>query len=180
VESGGYPPIVGGYLSAIIALSWTSGAFLTAGAARERAARAILWGTALSAAGMGVTGLALIARSFAAVGLAQVLVGGGIGIAWAHLGNLMMAHGKETERDLSGAFISTNQLIAQAFASAFAGTVANVAGFAAAAPGSTAIVGAVACVFLTLGLVAAAAIPAAATALRLAAAAQPGTRRKAP
>jgi hypothetical protein len=42
----------------------------------------------------------------------------------------MMAHAKEAERDVFSAFIYTNEMIATAVASALAGMIANLAGFA--------------------------------------------------
>jgi MFS family permease len=118
-EVGRYPPIVGGYLSAIISLSWTAGAFGSASAKGKWAERSIVFGPMSVVLGLLVLGCALIVGSFLIVAIALVLVGGGIGIAWAHLGNLMMAHARKAEHDVSSAFISTNQMIAQAFASAF-------------------------------------------------------------
>src|SRR5436309_5525097 len=102
--------------------------------------------------------------------LALVLVGGGIGIAWAHLCNLMMAHAKETERDVSSGFIYTNQMIAQAFASALAGMIANLAGFADPTLDANGVVGAISWLFLTFALIAAASIPASVASVRLSAA----------
>jgi hypothetical protein len=85
----------------------------------------------------------------------------------------MMAHAEETERDVSSAFISTNQMIAQAFASAFAGMIANLGGFADPALGSIGVVRGVSWLFLSFALVAAAALPASVIAVRLSAARQP-------
>jgi hypothetical protein len=54
-------------------------------------------------------------RSFFLLVFGLVFAGGGVGIAWALLSNLMMAHAKAAERDLSNAFIYTNQMIAGGF-----------------------------------------------------------------
>ena len=107
---------------------------------------------------------------------ALVLVGGGIGIAWAHLGSLMMAQARETERDVSSAFITTNQMIAQAFASALAGMIANLAGFGDPTLGSRETISAISYLFLSFALMGAAAIPAAIISVRLSAAGQRNTR----
>ena len=107
--------------------------------------------------------------SFALVAVALVPVGAGVGLAWAHLGSLMIASAGEADRDLAGAFISTLQLIAQAFASALAGMVASLAGFADPARGGEGTVRAVFWVFLIFSLLAAAAVPAGVRALRCAA-----------
>jgi hypothetical protein len=170
-EVGRYPPIVGGYLSAIVSLSWTAGAFVSASAEGKWAERSIVFGSIAVVLGLVGVGSALIVGSFSlvAVALALVVVGGGIGLAWAHLGNLMMAHAQETERDVSSAFISTNQMIAQAFASALAGMIANLAGFADPALGAPGAVRAIAWLFLSFALIAAGSMPAAIASVRLSA-----------
>jgi len=101
------------------------------------------------------------------------LLGVGIGTAWAPLGNLMIAHAKGSERDVSSAFISTNQMISQAFASALAGMIANFGGFADPVLGSIGVVRGVTWLFLSFTLVAAAAVPLSVIAVRLSAARQP-------
>jgi MFS family permease len=167
VAIGGYPPIAGGYLSAVVAVSWTVAAFASASAGGEWAARSILGGAALLALGMLLAAWALSARSFVAMGLALVPVGGGIGVAWAHLGNLMMTRARPAEHDVSSAFISTNQLIAQAFASALGGSVANVAGFADPALGPAGVVRAVVSVFMSFTMIAVAGFAASLIVVRL-------------
>jgi MFS family permease len=168
-EAGGYPPIVGGYLSAIISLSWTAGAFVSASAEGKWAERSIVFGPVFVVVGLVGVGCALTVGSFSLVAVALVLVGGGVGLAWAHLGNLMMTHAKETERDVASAFISTNQMIAQAFASALAGMIANLGGFADPALGTAGVVRAISWLFLSFALIAAASIPAAVASARLSA-----------
>jgi len=66
------------------------------------------------------------------VAMAQVLIGSGIGMAWAHLGTLMMASASASERDIASSFISTVQMVAVALGSAFAGIGVNAAGLSAA------------------------------------------------
>jgi MFS family permease len=180
VAIGGYSPIVGGYLSAIAALAWTAAALGSASAGREWAERSIIFGPAVLTLGLFLTGCGLIMGSFVFMALSVVLVGTGIGAAWAPLGNLMMAHAKETERDVSSAFISTNQMISQAFASALAGMIANFAGFADPGLGSIGVVRGVTWLFLSFALVAAAALPLSAIAVRLSAARQPGSQQARP
>lgn len=76
---------------------------------------------------------ALSTGTLLAVAGAQVLIGSGIGMAWAHLGTFMMAAAPASERDIASSFISTVQLVAVALGSAFAGIVVNAAGLPAAA-----------------------------------------------
>jgi hypothetical protein len=78
-----------------------------------------------------------------------------------------MTHAKATEHDVSSAFITTNQMIAQAFASALAGMIANLGGFADAALGPVGVVRAAAWLFLWFALFEAAALPASVISVRL-------------
>lgn len=165
-EAGGHDPIAGGYLSTIVAVSWTAAAFASAGASRKRAQALIVCAPILEAAGLIFCAWMLDTGSFALVAAALVPVGAGVGFAWAHLGSLLIASAREAERDLAGAFISTLQLIAQAFASALAGMVANLAGFADPASAADGVERAVFWVFLVFSLLAAAAVPAGVRALR--------------
>jgi hypothetical protein len=64
-------------------------------------------------------------------------------------------------------FISTNNLLSQAFGSAFAGMAANLAGFGDPALGAAGVVKAVLWLFLSIALFPAAAWPAARGAARL-------------
>jgi MFS family permease len=171
-EVGGYPPVVGGYLTSLFPLTWTAAAFVSASAEGKWAERSILFGPlAMTLGSLGIAGT-LVSGSFqiatlatAAVGL--VLIGSGVGIAWAHLINLMMTHAKDEEHDVSSSFIYTNQMIATAFASGLAGMIANLAGFADHVPGPSAAVRSVAWVFFLFSTLAAAAIPASILAVRL-------------
>lgn len=171
-EVGGYPPIVGGYLTSLFPFSWTAAAFITASAGDKWAERSILFGPmAMTLGSIGIAG-ALVAGSFHIVTLVTIAVGllfigGGVGIAWAHLISLMMTHAKKEEHDISSGFIYTNQMIATAFASGLAGMIANLAGFADHALGASAAVHSVAWVFLSFSGLAAAAIFVSTLAVRL-------------
>jgi MFS family permease len=162
-EVGGYPPVVGGYLSSLFPFSWTAAAFVTASAESKWAERSILFGPiAMTLGSIGIAG-ALVAGSFqnvtlATVALGLILIGGGVGIAWAHLIHLMMTHAKKEEHDVSSGFIYTNQMIATAFASGLAGMIVNLAGFANHGLGPNAAVHAVAWVFSSFSTFAAAAL----------------------
>jgi MFS family permease len=172
-EVGRYPPVVGGYLTSIFPFTWTAAAFISSSAEGKAAERWIMFGPiALTLGLLGVAG-ALASGSFfiatvVPVAVALVLIGGGIGIAWAHLCHLMIAHAKAEERDVSSGFIYTNQMIASAFGSGLAGMVANLAGFADHALGRpSVVVQSVAWVFLLFSVVAAAATLASILTVRL-------------
>jgi hypothetical protein len=64
-----------------------------------------------------------------------------------------MKHAKETEHDVSSAFISTNQLIAMTFFSALAGMITNLAGFADPTLGKSGIITSVLSLFVCLSLI---------------------------
>ena len=166
-EVGHHAPIAGGYLNAVVAVSWTLAAFAGASAGPAKARAFIVCGPVLEAAGLILTAWTLNTGSLALVAATLVPVGAGVGLAWAHLASLMIASAKERERDLTGAFISTLQLIAQAVASAFAGTVANLGGFADPALGADGVMRGVFWVFLVFSLLPAAAVPAGLRAIRL-------------
>jgi hypothetical protein len=161
-EIGGYPPVVGGYLTSLFPLAWTAGGFVSASAEGRRAERSILLGPIAMMFGLLAIAGALASGSFrietlATVAGALVFIGGGVGIAWAHLCNRMMSHARAEERDVSSGFIYTNQMIASAFASGLAGMVANLAGFADHAGRPGVAVHSIAWVFLSFSALAAAA-----------------------
>jgi MFS family permease len=171
-EIGGYPPVVGGYLTSIFPLTWTAAAFISSSAEGKAAERWIVFGPIAVALGLLAVAFSLISGSFfigtvAILAVGLILIGGGIGIAWAHLINLMMVYAKKEERDVSSGFIYTNQMIASAFGSGLAGMIANLAGFTDRALGPSAVVESVAWVFLSFSVVAATAILASTHAVRL-------------
>jgi hypothetical protein len=162
-EIGGYPPVVGGYLTSIFPFTWTATAFVSSSAEGKAAERWIVFGPIALTLGLLEVAGALASGSFsigtvATVAVGLVLIGGGVGIVWAHLCHLMMAHAKPEERDVSSGFIYTNQMIASAFGSGLVGMIANLAGFADRGLGPSTVVHSVAWVFLLFSVVAAAAI----------------------
>jgi hypothetical protein len=90
-------------------------------------------GPVLMLAGLVLDGWALGAGRLAAVAAGQILIGSGIGVAWAHLAALLMATAPAAERDAAGPFITTAQTLATVSGSAIAGMTANLAGMAEAA-----------------------------------------------
>jgi MFS family permease len=162
IRVGMYAPIAGGCVSAVIPLSWTAAALASASVEGGWACRFILSGPALVTLGLIATGWALTTDSLALIAASLVPVGTGIGVAWAYLGALLVEFAAATERDVAAAFISTTNLLAQAFGAAFAGMVANIAGFGDPALGSAGIVRAVFWLFVVMSLFPAAALPIAA------------------
>ncbi len=128
----GLPAIGGGYVAALIALSWTGVSLVTADYARRGARATMAAGPVLMLAGLLLDGWGLAGGQLLVVGAGQILIGSGIGIAWAHLAALLMATAPAAERDTAGPFITTAQTLATVFGSAVAGMVANLAGMAEA------------------------------------------------
>ena len=129
----GVAPMVGGYVNAAYALSWTVVSFLTASATRAGARATIRFGPPLMVAGIALLAWAVPAGMVAMAAAGQVLMGAGIGMGWAHLAAMLMAAAPDAERDVTGPFISTTQTLAAVFGSALAGMVANLAGMGTAA-----------------------------------------------
>lgn len=160
-----YPPVTGGYLSAVIPLTWAATAIATASIG-SWAHRFILSGPVLVTLGLILTAWALAIGSLSAIAVGLALVGAGIGASWAYLGSLLVEFAEAKERNLAAAFISTANLLSQAFGAAFAGMIASIAGFGDTALGSAGTVHAVVWLFLTISLFPAAALPFAVKAIR--------------
>jgi MFS family permease len=132
----GVPVIAAGYFAALYALSWTGFSLVSAGYAGARLRASIAAGPWLMAAGLLLNAWAIPEGALVWVGVAQVLLGAGIGLGWAHLAALMIQVAPASERDLAGPFVTAAQTLATIFGSALAGMVANLAGLPeAAGPG---------------------------------------------
>ena len=158
IRVGMHAPITGGYLSSVLPVAWAAAALASA-AVSAWAHRFIVSGPILVTLGLILTGWALTTGSLVFIGLALVPVGAGIGAAWAYLGSLLIEFAEPNERDVAAAFISTVNLISQAFGAALAGMIANIAGFGNPALGSAGVVRAVFWLFLTISIFPAAALP---------------------
>ncbi len=128
----GFDAMAGGYMAAVQSLSWTAAALMTASAVGAAAWRVMAVGPAVMLAGTATMAWALSTGSILPVAVALILIGGGIGMSWSHLGTRMIAAAPVSERDVASSFIATTQQTAIAFGSAFAGIVANAAGLATA------------------------------------------------
>ena len=131
----GVTPLVSGYLVAMLALGWTSAAFLTAGLSGRRAVLSIAAGTLVEAVATGMLVL-LLARdnadgSLAVLACATIAIYGmgfGVGMGWAHLVTLVLKLAPDDEKDKASAAITTMQSLGSAFGAALAGVVANSTG----------------------------------------------------
>ncbi len=124
----GVTPLVGGYVNATFALSWTVISFVTASAVASQARAMMILGPALMTGGLALVALTLPTGNLAMVFVGQAILGTGIGVCWAHLCALLMAVAPAADRDVAGPFITTTQTLANVFGSALVGMLANVAG----------------------------------------------------
>jgi MFS family permease len=131
---GGLPPVLAGFLGAVLALGWTLGEIPSAGVTRASSTRRIIVvGPLLVAVGLAITGLLQFWHPAVIIMLAWALAlgvaGAGIGIAWPHLAtSAMSAVSDPVEAGKAAASVSTVQLIANAFGAAIAGLLVNLGG----------------------------------------------------
>lgn len=134
----GYPPLLAGYLTALMAAGWTAGSLFSSGRSGA-AAQALVRGgplvvvIALVALALVVPPQQLLAggAGLAALCAALAAVGVGIGVGWPHLLTQVLTNAPAGQEDLASTSITTVQLYATAIGSALAGLVANLAGFSA-------------------------------------------------
>jgi len=125
------PLILAGPIAAASAVCWTLGSVLSANLNKNGANPLVLAaGPLLAMVGVAATGYSLVAGSIIGVAVSWALLGLGIGAVWPHLSSLLIAVAKPGERRLASMSIAMIQLAGMAFGSAYAGLVANLAGFA--------------------------------------------------
>lgn len=129
----GLGPLAAGYLGAVLAAGWTLGSIACSGM-QHRRGLIIGTGPVFSLIGLVVLFFTGPAHSgavttVATVGAGLLLLGWGIGMAWPHLLTRVLQLTPKEDQDLAGSSVTTIQLTATAFGSAFAGMVANVIGF---------------------------------------------------
>jgi MFS family permease len=130
----GQSPLVAGALAALMSIGWTAGSLLSA--RWQESGRLLIGGPLMLFAGLGLFGVLMpvhgagdpVLLSVLCVGL--VLIGFGIGVAWPGLVTRVYRFAPPSEQDLAAGGMTTVQLFAIAFGTAFAGMVANVAGIA--------------------------------------------------
>ena len=124
----GASPIIAGYVSATMALTWTAASILTSNPSPRGIRLSIAIGPPLMLAGMLVSAWSLSAGPVWLLLVGQALSGVGIGLGWSHLCALLMQVAPPEARASAGPFITTTQTLASVFGSAIAGMVANLAG----------------------------------------------------
>jgi MFS family permease len=124
----GAAPAVAGYVFAAHSLAWTAAAVVTARISPAAVRTAVVLGPLLM--GVGLAGLCLtIGRGpIAAVLVAIVVEGIGIGTCWAHIGNVVLGSARPNEEEATAALIPSTQLFAVAFGGAVSAIVASAVG----------------------------------------------------
>jgi MFS family permease len=129
----GMTPLHSGYLSALMAGGWTTGALLSSGATARRRHAALLVGPV--ALGCGLIGLWILMPVPGEAGVATLVMGCalasmglGIGMCWPHLAALVFTVAHEDERALAASSITVVIMVSNAFGAAIAGLVTNLAG----------------------------------------------------
>jgi len=127
-EIYGMSPLAAGYLGSVLAIAWSAGGILTAGARLPWQRTFLIVGPALSAAGL--FGIAYSVGTFAwpIVTVFQLVAGLGIGISMSHLMNWTMTLAAPGEEAITASSIHTVRSLGISVAAACAGLVANLAG----------------------------------------------------
>lgn len=132
IKAFDYQSLVAGYALAIHAICWTLAAVATASPGDRTARRLMGASPIIVLVGMIVLMLSLFDGNMAGVLASQALLGGGIGMAWAHMSALLIRCADDASRSSASALIPTTQQLAMLFGSAIAGVTANLAGLATA------------------------------------------------
>jgi MFS family permease len=124
----GVSPLAAGYMVALASLAWTAAALAVASLSEEWPSRLIIVGPLAMGAGLiGVGGL-MAPGPVAALIPPIVLIGVGIGAAWAFVLQRVMTGAKSGEENIAAASAATVQQAGIALGAAIAGLVANASG----------------------------------------------------
>jgi MFS family permease len=124
----GISPLGAGYMVALASLAWTTAALAVASLPEEWPPRLIVLGPSAMGAGLAGIGVLMAPGPVAALVLPIVLIGAGIGAAWAFVLQRVMSGAKGGEEDITAAAAATVQQAGIALGAAMAGLVANASG----------------------------------------------------
>ena len=124
----GASPAVAGYVFAAHSLAWTAAAIVTARLPAERIRAAVTVGPLIMTAGL--VGLCVTMRSgpIGAILVAILVEGAGVGLCWAHIGNVVLGTARADEESATAAMIPSTQLFAVAFGGALSAIIASAVG----------------------------------------------------
>ncbi|MBB4953762.1 MFS family permease [Agrobacterium vitis] len=124
-------PTAAGAMGALTALSWSATAIGIANIADGRIQRIlIVGGVVVEACALAGVAFAIAHPSLPLLTLSLVALGSAFGMAWGFLNQTLMVESQDTDRDKTSALLPTLQSAGYALGAAFAGLVANGAGFA--------------------------------------------------
>jgi MFS family permease len=124
----GVSPLGAGYMVALASLAWTTAALAVASLSEEWPPRLIVMGPSAMGVGLAGVGVLMAPGSVAALFPPIVLIGAGIGAAWAFVLQRVMSGAKAGEENIAAASAATVQQAGIALGAATAGLVANASG----------------------------------------------------
>jgi predicted MFS family arabinose efflux permease len=124
----GVSPLGAGYMIALASLAWTTAALAVASLSDEWPPRLIIMGPSAMGAGLAGVGVLMAPGPVTALILPIVLIGVGIGAAWAFVLQRVMIGAKNGEENIAAASAATVQQAGIALGAAIAGLVANASG----------------------------------------------------
>lgn len=124
----GVSPLAAGYFNAVLALSWTASAFVTAHWHGRAVALALVGGQVLAFIGMAGLALGTVTLDPLVIGCLTATVGFGVGSCNLHLTALTMRHALPGEESVTASSIPTMRSLGIAFGAAGSGLIANLAG----------------------------------------------------
>jgi predicted MFS family arabinose efflux permease len=124
----GVSPLGAGYMIALASLAWTTAALAVASLSDEWPPRLIIMGPSAMGAGLAGVGVLMAPGPVTALILPIVLIGVGVGAAWAFVLQRVMIGAKNGEENIAAASAATVQQAGIALGAAIAGLVANASG----------------------------------------------------
>jgi len=124
----GVSPLGAGYMVALASLAWTTAALSVTSLSEEWPPRLIIMGPSAMGAGLAGMGVLMAPGPVAALVPPIVLIGAGIGAAWAFVLQYVMRGAKGGEENIAAASAATVQQAGIALGAATAGLVANASG----------------------------------------------------
>jgi predicted MFS family arabinose efflux permease len=124
----GVSPLGAGYMVALASLAWTTAALSVTSLSEEWPPRLIILGPSAMGAGLAGVGVLMAPGPVAALIPPIVLIGAGIGAAWAFVLQRVMSDAKSGEENIAAASAATVQQAGIALGAATAGLVANASG----------------------------------------------------
>ena len=124
----GLNPLGAGYMVALASLAWTTAALWVASLSEDWPPKMIVIGPSTMGAGLAGVGILMAPGPVAALILPIVLIGIGIGSAWAFVLQRVMSGAKGGEENIAAASVATVEQAGIALGAATAGLVADASG----------------------------------------------------